>query len=86
MLRDLINLIADILIEKTFALTIIKSGRVFPLALPDIAFLSKEYSLNLDKSSSSPDGHSKFTKDGYQSEKKVCNWSFSSYFTVKKRF
>ena len=85
MLRDLINLIADILSEKTFVLTIIKSGRVLPLALADIAFLSKEYSLNLDKSSSSPDGHSKFMKDGCQSEKKVCNLSFSSYFTIKKR-
>ena len=85
MLRDLINLISGVLSKKTFILTIIKSGRVLPLALADIAFLSKEYSLNLDKSSSSPDGHSKFTKDGYQSEKKLCKWSFSSYFTIKKR-
>ena len=85
MLRDLINLISGVLSKKTFVLTIIKSGRVFPLALPDMEFLSKEYSLNLDKSSSSPDGHSKFMKDGFQSKKKVCNLSFSSYFTIKKR-
>ena len=63
MLRDLINLIAGILSEKTFVLTIVKYGRVIPLALLISCFSVKNICQSWKKSD--PDGCNKLMKDSY---------------------
>ena len=47
-------------------------------------FLSKEYLLNLDKSD--PNGHSKFMKDSYQSEKSYLFGPFQAILQSRKSF